>query len=300
MFFNKLNLGSKFNLLLTLFLMGGFILSGVVLSQVLQNRAQTGVTAKAQILIQIMNAARDYTSKEIQPQLSPQLETAPAFIAATVPAYAATEIFQNFRKGSAYQDFFYKEATLNPTNLRDKADAFEAALVERFRHGEPAKQLTGFRDLPGGQVFYIARPLSVKNDSCLRCHSTPDKAPKSQLSTYGSENGFGWQLNEIVATQMVSVPAAEVLGNANKSLALIMAILFILFLLLMVLINEILRRSVIRPIRKMARAAEAVSMGDMQTQFEQKGNDEIGALAAAFNRMKSSLEISMNLLKQPK
>jgi HAMP domain-containing protein len=295
----KLNLGPKFNLLLTLLFVGGFLLSGLALSQVLQNRAQTEVTTKAQILLQAMNSIRDYTTNNIQPHLNPSLETASAFVPETVPAYAATEIFQNLRKNDDYRDFFYKEASKNPTNLRDKADAFEATLVDRFSSPEQPKELTGFRDLPGGRVFYIAHPLVVKKESCLRCHSSPDKAPKSQLATYGPDNGFGWKLNDVVATQMISVPADEVFASANKSLGLVMTILLVIFSLLVFLIDNLLRRSVIRPLRKMAKTAEAVSMGDLEAEFEQKSEDEIGALAGAFTRMKSSLEISMNLLKKP-
>jgi HAMP domain-containing protein len=36
----------------------------------------------------------------------------------------------------------------------------------------------------------------------------------------------------------------------------------------------------------------------MAADFEQNSNDEIGILAASFNRMKSSLEIAMRLLHQ--
>jgi len=43
---------------------------------------------------------------------------------------------------------------------------------------------------------------------------------------------------------------------------------------------------------------QAVSTGKANSDFEQKTNDEIGVLAAAFNRMKSSLEIAMQLLAQ--
>jgi HAMP domain-containing protein len=300
MLLQKLKLGPRFNLLLALVFTGGFILSGVALSQVLQDRAQAEVTTKAQILIQTMNSVRDYTTNHIQPLLNPQLETASAFIPETVPAYSATEVFQNLRKKEDYRGFFYKEATINPTNLRDKADAFEVSLVERFRNEPNTKSVSGFRDLRGGRIFYIARPLAIKKESCLRCHSTPEKAPKSQITTYGSENGFGWKLNDIIAAQIISVPAEDVLNNAWRFLGIIMAILLGVFLVLVFVINYFLRQSVIRPIRRMARTAEAVSMGELAAEFEQKSEDEIGALAAAFNRMKSSLEISMNLLNKRK
>lgn len=298
MWLQKLKLGPRFNVLLALVFIGGFALSGFALSNVLESHAKNEVTSKALLLIQTMNSVRDYTSTNIQPLLNPRLDTDSTFIAETVPAYAATEVFQRVRKIDDYKDFFYKEATLDPTNLRDKADSFEAGLVRRFREESNTKEILGFRDLPGGQVFYIARPLAVQKESCLRCHSTADKAPKSQIATYGAENGFGWKLNDIIAAQIISVPAEEVLSNAWRSLVLVMAILLAVFMVIAVAINYLLKRSVIRPIRQMARAAEAVSMGEMAAEFEQHSGDEIGTLAAAFNRMKSSLEISIHLLNK--
>lgn len=300
MVLQKLKLGPKFNILLTSAFLIGLLLSSLALSQVLENRARGEVTSKALLLIQTMNSVRDYTSTNIQPLLKDRLETEPTFIAETVPAYSATEVFQLFRGNHDYKDFFYKEATLNPTNPRDKADVFEASLVKRFQEEPNTQEISGYRDLPGGQIFYIARPLAVKKESCLQCHSTPDKAPKSQIATYGADNGFGWKLNDIVATQIIAVPASEVINNAWRSLAMVMAILTGVFLALVLLINTLLKRSVIHPIRRMANAAEAVSMGQMDIEFEQNSQDEIGALAAAFNRMKSSLQISMNLLNKRK
>lgn len=294
----KLKLGTKFNLLLTLVFVGGIVLSGVTLSRVLEQRAQAEVTAKAELLIQTMNSVRDYTSEHIQPLLNPRLDIEPVFISETVPAFSATTVFQNLRSKEDYKDFFYKEATPNPTNLRDKADSFETAIVNRFRNEPNTKKISGFRDLSGGQLFYIALPLAITKESCLRCHSTPDIAPKSQLATYGTENGFGWKMNEIIAAQIVSVPTEEVVKNARQSLSMIMTILIGVFATIVLMMNFLLKRAVIQPIKQMAKTAEAISMGSMDTEFEHKSDDEIGALAAAFNRMKSSLEISMKLLNK--
>lgn len=298
MFLDKLKLVPKLNFLLVIVFITGFSCSGFALSQVLQNQAQAEVTSKAQALVQTMNSVRDYTSNNIQPLLSSRLETEPRFIAETVPAFAATEVFQILRKEDTYKNYLYKEATLNPTNLRDKADSFEASLVKQFRENRSLPNLSGFRDLPGGRVFFIAKPLAVTKESCLRCHSTPDLAPKSQIATYGSENGFGWQLNEVVAAQMISVPAEEVLKSAERSLALMLLILSGIFAIVLMLINYLLKRSVVRPIQRIALTAEAVSLGDLEAEFDQRTQDEIGALAAAFNRMKASLVIAMNMLNK--
>lgn len=293
-------LATKFNLLLMLVFVSGILISGIALSKVLEQRAQEEVTSKALILIQTMNSVRDYTSTHVNPLLSSRLESEPTFIAETVPAFSATEVFANLRKNKEYRNFFYKEATLNPTNLRDKADTFETQVIERFRKEPETKELSAFRTVPAGKVFYIARPLAIKKESCLQCHSTPEVAPRGQIASYGTENGFGWKLNEIVATQIISVPADEVFESTHRSFSLVMGILISIFAIVILLINFLLKKTVIQPVRQMAKIAQAVSTGHMNFEFEQKSNDEIGALAAAFNRMKSSLEIAMKLLAQKK
>jgi HAMP domain-containing protein len=297
-FLKNAKLSLKFNLFLILAFLIGVLVSGAALSRVLDQKAQDEVATKALVLIETMTSVRDYTNTHVNPLLNPRLETEKTFIPETVPAFSATEIFENLRKNETYKKFFYKEAALNPTNLRDKADHFETDIVEGFRQKPEIKELSGFRDLPTGKVFYIARPLAVTEQRCLRCHSTPDKAPKSQLATYGLENGFGWKLNEVVAAQIITVPAEEIFNSAQRVFSLIMGILIAIFALVIFIINFLLKRAVIQRIIRIAKVAQQVSKGEMSADFEQSSNDEIGSLTIAFNRMKSSLEIAMKLLNQ--
>ena len=292
----SVKLGTRFNLLLLLVFICSVSLSGLVLSKMLQQKAQDEVTSKALTLMQTMTAVRTYTNSHVNPLLAPRLETESVFIPETVPAYAATEVFENLRKNEGYKNFFYKEATLNPTNLRDKADTFETTVVERFRQEPGVKEISDFRTFSSGRVFYIARPLAITKESCLRCHSIPEAAPKSQLATYGTQNGFGWKLNEVVAAQIISIPAEEVFASAKQSLSLAMGILIIAFAIVILIINFLLKQTVIVPIKKIAHLAREVSTGKITDDFEQTSNDEIGELGASFNRMKSSLEIAMKML----
>lgn len=278
MFIKNLKLESKFNVWLAIVFIVGSLLTSSLLFQVLEKNAETEVANRAKLIVQTMNSVRDYTSSNIQPLLEARLEVEPGFIPETVPAFSATEVFQKLRKNPDYRSFFYKEATLNPTNLRNKVDSFENTLVERFRNEPTTQELSGFQEVLGVRFFYIARPLAIKKNSCLRCHSTPDRAPKSQIATYGSENGFGWKLGEIVAAQVISVPAEEVLNNAQDALKLIMGILLGVFGAILLTINYLLRRTVIRPILNMVKKAEAVSLGDMNAEFDRHSPDEIGLL----------------------
>ncbi|MGK7933918.1 MAG: DUF3365 domain-containing protein [Microcystaceae cyanobacterium] len=295
----NLKLAPKLNLLLATIFLLIILLSGAILSYILGRNAEQIITNQALILIETMGAVRDYTSTQINPELSARLETEEQFLPQTVPGYSAREVFEGLRtrENGNYQDFFYKEATLNPTNLRDKADSFETSIVETFKSNPDLSEKVGFRDLPGGKIFYIARPISISKESCLRCHSDPNLAPKSQLATYGRTNGFGWKLNEIVGAQMISVPASRVFATARQLQFLVIGILGTFLLVAMLLINGFLKKAVTTPLKKMSQLAQKVSTGELDGEFTHSANDEIGILAASLNRMKVSLEIAMNMLK---
>ncbi|KGF72432.1 histidine kinase [Neosynechococcus sphagnicola sy1] len=292
------SLSNKFSLLLLLIFIGAVLISGVALSRTLNQVAESVVQAKANLLLQTMLSVRTYTSTQVNPELAPRLETESAFLPQTVPGYAARETFEDFRKNPEYNDFFYKEATLNPTNLRDKADGFESEIVESFRNNSSLKELSGYRSTPGGELYYIARPMIIKKESCLRCHSTAEAAPKSLIATYGSENGFGWKLNDIVGAQIISVPAREIITSAQRSFVTIMGIVIAAFAIALLVMNLFLRRAVIRPLNRIAKAANEVSTGNMAAEFDVQSRDEMGTLATAFTRMKTSLVMAMEMLSQ--
>jgi HAMP domain-containing protein len=293
----NLKLSAKLNLLLLAIFVIVVTLSGTLLSWILAQNAEEVVTDKAFLLIETMGAVRDYTSTEVNPELAPRLETEDQFLPQTVPGYSARQVFEDLRTRPEYRDFFYKEATLNPTNLRDKADEFEAGVVEEFRNQSALKEKTGFRSLPGGDIFYIARPISISKKSCLRCHGVPEDAPKSQLATYGDKTGFGWKLDEIVGAKIISVPATKVFERARRLQFSVIGLLSFFLLLTIGLINIFLRLTITSPLRKMSQLAKQVSTGDMSVEFQHPYNDEIGVLATSLNRMKVSLQIAMNMIE---
>ncbi|PLZ07271.1 c-type heme family protein [Fischerella thermalis] len=292
----NLKLRQKFTILLVLILVFGLSLSGLSLSSLLRQNAKQEIATNALSLIETMSSLREYTVTQVTPELVDKLET--KFLPQTVSAYSAREVFEILRKKPEYKDFFYKEAALNPTNLRDKADSFEADIIKRFTDEKDLKELSGFRSLPSGDLFYIARPLKLIQPACLQCHSTPDVAPKTMIERYGAENGFGWQLNSIIATQIISLPATKVIEKAHKSSFLIILIVSAVFISVVLLVNIFLERQVIGPLKRLTRVAEEVSTGHMDVEFKQTTNDEIGNLAKAFKRMKCSLEMAIKRLKR--
>ncbi|MBW4615617.1 MAG: DUF3365 domain-containing protein [Desmonostoc vinosum HA7617-LM4] len=291
-----LNLKQKFTIFLLIILVFGLSLSGFVLSSLLRGNARQDIASTALMVMETMSSVRKYTSTQINPELADKLTT--RFLPQSVPAYSAREVFDILRQKTDFRDFFYKEATLNPTNLRDKADGFETEIVENFRKNPNTKEVSGFRSIPGGDIFYIARPLPISEESCLKCHSTVEAAPPSMIALYGTTNGFGWKLNEIIGAQIVSVPANKVINKANRSSLVIIFIVSTVFVATILLVNFFLNRQVVIPLKRITRVAEEVSTGHMDVEFEQLSNDEIGNLAKAFKRMQLSLEMAMKRIKR--
>jgi len=292
---------TKVNLILIIFFISGILISGVVLSNVLEDRTQNEINSKALILMEMNNSIREYTNKQLQPLLIKKMEENPdIFIPEAIPSFSVREIFEKFRKNPGCADYFYKDATLNPTNLRDKADGFETEIIQRFRNDSNTTSVSGYRNLLGSKLYYTAKPFSINNKSCLQCHSTPEEAPKSQLATYGTENGFGWNLNEILGIQITYVPAEQIIEYAHRLFVTITGIITIVFTSVIIIINLFLKRTILKRIKQIAKVAKEVSIGNLNVNLSKQRKDEIGDVAEAFYRMKLSLEIAMLILRNKK
>lgn len=292
----RLKLGPQFTLLLALVFLAGMLLSGLTLWGTLQHEAEEDVTTRATILMETIDSVRNYTVHNINPLLENHLDRKSTFIREAIPAFAAREIFERFRDRPEYHDFFYKEAAPNPSNIRDLADGFENQLVEQFRRQPNLTELSGYRKMAGATLFYIARPLAVKEASCLKCHASPETAPKGQIAIYGDRTGFGWKLNEVVAAQTIYVPADEVFAHSRSNMALMMGIFAAVFAVAVLSINRLLKRRVIQPLKQLTAIAQRVSTAPMTAEqmgafdapqivkVAQRG-DEPGQLARTFQDM---------------
>lgn len=290
-----MSLRLKFNLVLGLATLLGVVVAGFFAHHLLQQNAREEVLDSARIMLESAQAVRGYTVSEIRPLLA--LQQKRQFLPQTVPAYSARIYINKLQQ--KYPDYSYKEATLNPTNPADRAAEWEVDIVEWFRNHEQENELIGERDTATGRFLYLTHPIKITNEACLTCHSTPDNAPDTMIQTYGSTNGFGWQLNEVVGAQIVSVPMSLPLARADKAFRAFMASLIGVFLLIGILLNIMLQYAVIKPVRNMAENADRVSMGALDAaEFEIKGKDEISSLAQSFNRMHRSLLNAMKMLDE--
>ena len=207
----------KFNLILILVFGSSVALAGYLSHQFLEKSARSQVLEQARLMMGAAGGMRTYTSEQVGPLLNGQRSS--GFLPQVVPAYSAAEVFTYLR--ATYPDYSYKEASLNPTNVRDRAADWEADVIQIFRDHPQKQEFSAERETPAGRVLFLAKPLFV-DISCLQCHSTPDKAPPAMVKIYGADHGFGWNVGEAIAVQLVSVPMAIPLKIADQAFKTLM------------------------------------------------------------------------------
>jgi protein-histidine pros-kinase len=285
----------KFNIILVVCYLLGLGLSIYPFYQISRREAMEQLQAQIDVLRAQALSIRRYTSEEIQPLLAEHSSI--QFLPQTIPSFSAQTTFRNFR--NFYPQFFYKEAALNPTNPADLARDWEREIIEKLRANPDLTKDVSFQTIDNRSHYTATYPLVIKDESCLVCHSTPDRAPTSMVALYGNKNGFGWKLNETIGAQIISVPMDIAEGSIWRNLGLFVGTSSAIFLVLLILLNVLLNRYVISPVTRMAKTAEAVSMGDASiAEFEYPGSDEIASLSRSFNRMRRSLDSALKMLEK--
>src|SRR5262249_42335128 len=210
---SRMKLLTKFNLIFIAVFAVGLSVAAYVTKTFLEINARAQIVEQARLMMELTLSTRRYTVTQVRPVLRAHADPE-TFLAQTVPAFAASETFRYVH--SKYPDYTYKEATLNPTNLANRAADWEADVVTVFRSDPSKTEFVGERDTPTGRSLFLARPIKT-DQTCLECHSTPSQAPPAMIKTYGTANGFGWKAGEIVGAQIVAVPEAVPLRLASAA-----------------------------------------------------------------------------------
>lgn len=209
------------------------------------------------------------------------------------PALAQREFSEVVEKSTSPAKFRVTSHNfMNPVN---KPDAFEANALEQIR----ANHLPEYSEMTPDS-FRFARTLYVKA-SCLSCHASAENAPADVKIRYGTEHGFGFKEGEVAGIISVRLPVrsfwkvtADVVGPLQVGLlvsAFLVAVLFIQF-------------AVVRPIKRVTRAAERISVGQQAdlgaAGLKRTSANEIHQLILATERLRASLALAMQrLVKKP-
>ncbi len=158
--------------------------------------------------------------------------------------YIARNIHEQYAKReitNGHIPYSYKLATTNPRNPINKATPFEEGILKRFQSKE-IKDYATFITENNEKYYYKAMPIDPNKESCMKCHSTPDIAPKELIALYGSTAAFGEKVGEVRAMISLKIPVSSIINNSLQEFYISILVVGVLFLLFYIILVALLQK----------------------------------------------------------
>lgn len=254
--------------------------------------------AKARMISSYAMATRDYTVKTMRPlatKIAGKLSFHPELMGGFFVARSVADIFSKSEPG-----YSFKQATLDPVNIKNAADGQETEIIEYFSVNREEKEKSGAMEKNGVTYFYVAKPVVTKK-GCLKCHGRRENAPKGRVLRYPGPSGYNYSLNDVVATFITYVPIQKALEGV-RSMAFRTVLIGICGIFVIVIVVWLfIGNSVTKPIIRLTRMADEISRGkEINREIKASSTDEIGSLYEAFDRMRISVIKLVRALKKNK
>lgn len=294
--FRKMTIAKRFGFILFIIFIITLPLITSVMYYFFRENAIREVADKALLTMHSMDSLRKYVGKELRPTINKELPKK-FVLEGESGFYILRKVSYNLQEVQPY--YIYKQATNNPLAIENRADYYEEWFLKRFRENGKLKEITGLRTDGKEPLYYIARPVKVDRPECMRCHGDPQAAPKEQIVKYGTTSGYNYAMDSVVGTNIIYVPASVPIAIATRSTAMVAVVFTMLFFILFVIINILIRKSIIHPIENFVKVADQVSKGQFDNKFEINTQDELKTLADSFTRLKTSIAMLMEMIKKP-
>ncbi len=143
---------------------------------------------------------------------------------------------------------------------------FQSIAIDRFHDSEP-RDMYRIYEANGKKYFEYAGPI-IMEEPCLRCHIDQ-----------------GYRSGDVHGAIVVTIPMDEAMQNLRETRRTLAFSAVVLLWSIIVLLYFIIKGTIIMPINILKDALSRVGKGDYSVAIDVKRNDEIGDLAASFNRM---------------
>lgn len=291
------------NLILSIF----FILASAVVvflvREAMREQALAEAQAKAMILLDRNMATRDYFTDKLKPAvfaLSEKYRPAdhfdPTWMSSTYANRSIDQYFSERNKAS----YYFKTCAINARTPANEADAHERAFI-RDLNADPALQMRSDIMRINGQPFFVVlRRGATMLESCLMCHSTPERAPKGLVKLYGPEHSFDRKLGEVISAVSIRIPMAEAYAEADRFTwglsGLLICVLFAMYLAQFFL-NRAL---ILKPLRIIRAKAGLIAEDDahLGEKIQLATSKEFEEVACAFNTMSENLRHQRDHLEE--
>jgi HAMP domain-containing protein len=125
--------------------------------------------------------------------------------------------------------------------------------------------------------------------ACVDCHNHMENSPKKDF-----------KLGDVMGGLVISLPVGKDLAAARSNAFYLTLGGVVMLGLLMGVVGMVQVRYVSKPLSALTEAADQISVGKLDVPVQIASDDEIGHLAAAFERMRESLRVSMERMRVPR
>ena len=186
-------------------------------------------------------------------------------LSSTYIVQAIHQMYSDSQKMKNHIPYKYKLAATNPRNPRNRADKFEKKILEKFRNNE-IKEFSTTLEENGKDYFFVAVPIGRNKPSCMRCHSTPDIAPKELVQQYGDKAGFYEKVGDLRAIISLKVPISHIVSSHIKDFLITILIALIVFIVFFIFLYIIYKKNLKLQARQdllLLNQNKLASMGEM-------------------------------------
>jgi len=183
--------------------------------------------------------------------------------------------------GETMGGFRFHLTSLKPLNPKNKPTTFEREALLAVA-ANPAGKISEYGEVTklervGGSTFFRYFAPLYTEESCLSCHGDQ-----------------GYKVGDVRGGISIIVPAQQVQEAMNRNILLMVFGCLASSAAITLLIYYLIRGTVIRPLRRLESATEKIARGDYSTTIPTDGDDEIGDLSRAFDKMQQAIQESMD------
>ncbi len=286
------SLAKKFNLSLILLYLISITIAAPSVYLFTKKQVYDRANEDLVLLVDVVKSIQDYVATDLRPHLMKQ----DIFYTPAISGIVATARIAGYLNEKQPQ-YYIKNASDNPLNPNNQALGLENELLGRFRKDRAMTALNE-EGVIGGKAYLVASAPKVSKKGCLRCHGDPANAPEDQKVSFTGGRGYGYKKGDVVGVSLVGVPLADVQALSIQRSLYVIGGLTLLFAILFIVVNLLVKRLILVPIRDITEVATAVSKGDLNRAVTVADrDDEIADLGQAFELMRRSLTTAMKHLK---
>ena len=268
-----------------------------------RQRAMAEARDKARILMeQTMAILAEYHAGVVSKTLEEnQADSSESFDPVLMSSFYNIRRINEIYNEKSPHPYHYKVCAINARSPASEAEPYEAEIIERFNENPNLKEYSAVIDHNGEPNLVLLRPGRKTDQSCLRCHSTPQAAPKGLVDIYGDSRGFNRGLGAVPAAYSIRIPLAEAFHAADMFSLHLTPFVICVLVLLYFYASRLRERFIFRPLNLVREKAALISASPDQHLGEEiplpKGA-ELRAVTDSFNAMSRALHHERDLLAE--